>query len=107
MTALLFIICLLQLVLNPALTLDTFLLVMLVLRAQHGSLNKSYRDLVETLFRGKHLKAVLCTSTLAVGISMPARTSVFCGDSKFLTPLQYRQMAGRAGRRGYDNIGCE
>jgi superfamily II RNA helicase len=71
----------------------------------HGGLVKQYRDLVETLFRGKHLKVVVSTSSLALGINMPARSVTLCGDSKLLTPLQYRQMSGRAGRRGYDNIG--
>ena len=36
---------------------------------------------------------------------MPARSVVFAGDSKSLDPLNYRQMMGRAGRRGYDDIG--
>mmetsp|Transcript_10845 Transcript_10845/g.19822 ORF Transcript_10845/g.19822 Transcript_10845/m.19822 type:complete len:1849 (-) Transcript_10845:249-5795(-) len=71
----------------------------------HDELHRAYKDLVETLFRTKHLKVVVATSTLALGVNMPARTTVFCGDSPDLDPLKYRQMAGRAGRRGYDNIG--
>jgi len=71
----------------------------------HDELHRAYKDLVETLFRTKHLKIVVATSTLALGVNMPARTTVFCGDNPNLDPLRYRQMAGRAGRRGYDNIG--
>mmetsp|Transcript_4786 Transcript_4786/g.11350 ORF Transcript_4786/g.11350 Transcript_4786/m.11350 type:complete len:1865 (-) Transcript_4786:396-5990(-) len=71
----------------------------------HDELERAYKDLVETLFRTGHLKVVVATSTLALGVNMPARTSVFCGDSPNLNPLRYRQMAGRAGRRGYDDIG--
>lgn len=48
---------------------------------------------------------VIATGTLALGINAPTKTSVFCGDSPFLTALMYRQCAGRAGRRGFDLLG--
>eukprot|EP00808_Paulinella_micropora_P023665 g16051.t1 len=75
------------------------------LGCHHGGMDKSYRDMVETLFRVKHLKVVVATATLALGVNMPCKTTVFALDSRDLTPMQYRQMAGRAGRRGFDNVG--
>nr|CAG8529464.1 15724_t:CDS:10 [Entrophospora candida] len=71
----------------------------------HSGLSKKYLQLVEILFRRKHLRVVIATGTLALGINMPCRTAVFCGDSVFLTALQYRQMSGRSGRRGFDSFG--
>ncbi|VDC05091.1 unnamed protein product [Peniophora sp. CBMAI 1063] len=71
----------------------------------HSGMNKGYRNLVERLFRLRFLTVVIATGTLALGINAPTRTSVFCGDSPYLTALMYRQCAGRAGRRGYDTLG--
>ncbi|KAH7883469.1 hypothetical protein F5I97DRAFT_1931024 [Phlebopus sp. FC_14] len=71
----------------------------------HSGMNRRYRALVESLFRRAFIRVIFATGTLALGINAPTRTSVFCGDSPFLTALMYRQCAGRAGRRGYDLLG--
>jgi hypothetical protein len=57
------------------------------------------------LFRKKFVRVVFATGTLALGIHMPCKTVVFANDSVFLNTLQYHQISGRAGRRGYDLIG--
>jgi len=71
----------------------------------HAGMNKAYRSLVESLYRLGFVRVIVCTGTLALGINAPTRTSVFCGDSPYLTALMYRQCAGRAGRRGFDLLG--
>ncbi|CAA7261143.1 unnamed protein product [Cyclocybe aegerita] len=68
----------------------------------HAGMNKQYRSLIESLFRRGFIRVMISTGTLALGINAPAKTSVFCGDSPFLTALMYRQCSGRAGRRGFD-----
>lgn len=71
----------------------------------HAAMERKYRSAVEILFRKKHVRVLFATETLALGINMPCRTVVFAGDSLALDPMNYKQMAGRAGRRGYDTLG--
>src|SRR6266702_5824292 len=79
----------------------------------HAGLLPGLKVLVETLFARGHLRAVFATDTLALGINMPARAVVVGSLSKFdgqemrlLTPNEYRQLTGRAGRRGMDIRGA-
>lgn len=71
----------------------------------HESCGTSYRYAVEILFRRGYLRVVFATGTLALGINMPCRSTIFCGDNLELNNLMYRQMSGRAGRRGFDLLG--
>jgi superfamily II RNA helicase len=78
----------------------------------HAGLLPQVKLLVEELFQAGKLRTVFATDTLALGINMPARTCVvgemvkFDGVSRrLLTPNEYRQMTGRAGRRGIDARG--
>ena len=80
--------------------------------AHHAGLLPVVKLLVEELFQSGRLRAVFATDTLALGINMPARTVVIGEMSKWdgrqhrlLTPNEYRQMTGRAGRRGIDERG--
>jgi ATP-dependent RNA helicase HelY len=79
----------------------------------HAGLLPGLKVLVETLFARGYLRAVFATDTLALGVNMPARSVVVGSLSKFdgqemrlLTPNEYRQLTGRAGRRGMDVRGA-
>ncbi|XP_053315899.1 probable ATP-dependent RNA helicase DDX60 [Spea bombifrons] len=71
----------------------------------HGAMQEKERRFVEMLFRLGHMRVVTATGTLALGINMPCRSVVFLEDSIYLDALNYRQMSGRAGRRGQDLLG--
>ncbi len=77
--------------------------------AHHAGMLPAFKEVVEELFRRKLLKVVFATETLALGVNMPARTVVleklekFNGESRVpITPGEYTQLTGRAGRRGID-----
>jgi ATP-dependent RNA helicase HelY len=79
------------------------------LAAHHAGMLPIFRHTVEELFTAGLIKAVFATETLALGINMPARTVVLERLVKFngeqhaaLTPGEYTQLTGRAGRRGID-----
>ncbi|MCW2752537.1 MAG: hypothetical protein JWR83_3647, partial [Aeromicrobium sp.] len=78
----------------------------------HAGMLPRYRRLVETLTQAGLLKVVCGTDTLGVGINVPIRTVLFSGLSKYdgvkqrqLQVREFQQIAGRAGRAGYDTVG--
>jgi superfamily II RNA helicase len=78
----------------------------------HSGVIPVLREIVELLFAKGYIKLLFATETFAVGINMPTKTVLFCDVNKFdgynqrfLYSHEYTQMAGRAGRRGIDNIG--
>ncbi|MDQ4006618.1 MAG: DEAD/DEAH box helicase [Actinomycetota bacterium] len=77
--------------------------------AHHAGLLPTFKEVVETLFAHGLVKVVFATETLALGINMPARSVVLEKLSKWngethadITPGEYTQLTGRAGRRGID-----
>ncbi|MBC7792505.1 MAG: DUF3516 domain-containing protein [Clostridia bacterium] len=78
----------------------------------HAGLLPKYRLLVEQLAQHGALKVISGTDTLGVGVNVPIRTVLFTGLAKFdgqkmtlLSVRDFKQVAGRAGRRGYDTRG--
>ncbi|OIR58798.1 MAG: Ski complex RNA helicase Ski2 [Amphiamblys sp. WSBS2006] len=78
----------------------------------HSGLLPVLREMVELLFSAGLVKILFATETFAMGVNMPAKTVVFSALRKHdgtafreLSPGEYVQMAGRAGRRGMDVVG--
>jgi len=78
----------------------------------HAGMLPRYRRLVEHLAQAGLLKVICGTDTLGVGINVPIRTVVFTGLAKFdgarhrlLKAREFHQIAGRAGRAGFDTTG--
>ena len=78
----------------------------------HAGILPAAKEIVERLFSCGLIKLLFCTETFALGVNMPASTVIFDALEKFdgvdfnyLMTRQYNQMAGRAGRRGMDEVG--
>ena len=78
----------------------------------HGGMLPKYRRLVERLTQAGLLRVVVGTDTLGVGVNLPLRTVVFSGLAKYdgtgsrlLSAREFHQIAGRAGRAGFDTTG--
>lgn len=81
----------------------------------HAGLSKGLRDIIEKYFIQRKIKVIVATPTLAAGVNLPAR-SVIVGDiyrfnrqilgfNEEISIMEYKQMAGRAGRPGFDKEG--
>lgn len=79
----------------------------------HAGLSQTDREAVESLFRSGRISVLCSTSTLAIGVNLPAHLVIIkstlqytseCGYSEY-SDLDVRQMIGRAGRAGYDAEG--
>jgi ATP-dependent RNA helicase HelY len=80
--------------------------------AHHAGMLPVFKETVEEMFEAGLVKVVFATETLSLGINMPAKTVViedlwkFQGERhELLTPGEYTQLTGRAGRRGIDELG--
>jgi len=79
----------------------------------HAGLGGGHRKLIEDAFREGKIKVLTATPTLAFGVNLPARTVVIQDYRRYepgygyypISVLEYKQMAGRAGRPKYDKVG--
>jgi ATP-dependent RNA helicase HelY len=84
----------------------------LAVGSHHSGQLPAWKLMLETLMTEGLLDAVFATSTVAAGVNFPARTIVLLNSDRFngrdflpLSPTEFHQMTGRAGRRGMDHIG--
>ncbi len=80
--------------------------------AHHGGQLPAWKLLVEEMMNRGHLRVIFATTTIAAGVNFPARAIVLFNSDLFdghdfhpLSATEFRQMTGRAGRRGQDKIG--
>jgi ATP-dependent RNA helicase DOB1 len=78
----------------------------------HSGLLPILKETIEILFQEGLIKVLFATETFSIGLNMPAKTVVFTSVKKFdgvsqrwVTPSEFVQMSGRAGRRGLDDRG--
>ena len=78
----------------------------------HSGMLPVLKEIVEILYARGLIRVLFATETLAVGLNLPTKTVVLLslekytdGGRRFLTPSEYTQIAGRAGRRGIDTAG--
>ncbi len=79
----------------------------------HAGLSGSHRKIIEDAFKERKIKVLTATPTLAWGVNLPARTVIIQDYRRFeaglgnypISVLDYKQMAGRAGRPKYDKFG--
>ena len=75
----------------------------------HAGLTTAEKYVIEEGFRGGAILALMCTTTLAAGVNLPARRCVILrgmiGGHASPSMAQYKQMAGRAGRKGQSDVG--
>jgi helicase len=79
----------------------------------HAGLGGSHRRIIENVFREGKIKVLTATPTLAFGVNLPARMVIVQDYRRYepgygyypITVLEYKQMAGRAGRPKYDKVG--
>jgi len=78
----------------------------------HSGVIPIMKEIIEILFREGFIKVLFATETFAVGVNMPTRTVLFTeltkptnNGKRFINTAEFKQMSGRAGRRGKDIIG--
>ncbi|KAJ1434062.1 P-loop containing nucleoside triphosphate hydrolase protein, partial [Ochromonadaceae sp. CCMP2298] len=78
----------------------------------HSGMIPILREMVELCISKNYIKVLFATESFAIGLDCPIKTAIFLSVKKFdgngerdLHPHEYTQMAGRAGRRGIDNVG--